>query len=98
VDRTIDGLVSAGILDASDLDRIVSRWLHKVDYAYPVPTHGRDEALREIQPFLESKDIFSRGRFGAWKYEIGNMDHSVVMGVEAVDRIAGNQAERLWTL
>jgi hypothetical protein len=29
--------------------------------------------------------IYSRGRFGAWRYEIGNMDHSVMMGVEAVN-------------
>ena len=98
VDRTIDGLVKAGILEGGDRDLIVSRWLHKADYAYPIPTQTRDEALRQIQPSLESNGIFSRGRFGAWKYEIGNMDHSVVMGAEAADRIVNNQAERLWTL
>ena len=98
MDRTIDGLVKAGILEGGDRDLIVSRWLHKADYAYPIPTQTRDEALRQIQPSLESNGIFSRGRFGAWKYEIGNMDHSVVMGAEAADRIVNNQAERLWTL
>ncbi len=38
-----------------------------------------------IQPWLRSKDIWSRGRFGAWLYEIGNMDHSAMQGVEFVD-------------
>lgn len=44
----------------------------------PTPTLGRDEALDEILPTLE-KDfgILSRGRFGSWKYEVGNQDHSV---------------------
>ena len=31
----------------------------------------------------------SGGRFGAWLYEVGNMDHSVVQGVEAVNRLLG---------
>jgi len=36
---------------------------------------------------LSERGILSRGRFGAWKYEVGNMDHSFMQGVEAVDRI-----------
>lgn len=32
-------------------------------------------------------DMYSRGRFGAWSYEVGNQDHSLMQGVEAVDAI-----------
>ena len=56
-------------------------------YSYPVPTLGRDAALAVIQPWLTEHDIYSRGRFGAWRYEIGNTDHSVMMGVEVVDHL-----------
>jgi hypothetical protein len=37
--------------------------------------------------------IYSRGRFGAWRYEIGNMDHSVLMGVEAVNHVVSGEKE-----
>jgi hypothetical protein len=40
-----------------------------------------------LHPWLESHDVYSRGRFGAWRYEVGNMDHSVAQGVEWVNRI-----------
>ena len=69
-----------------------------VEYAYPIPTLGRDKALSVIHPYLEERGIYSRGRFGAWRYEVGNMDHSVMQGIEAVDRILlrkrGNRMER----
>ncbi|WVQ79559.1 hypothetical protein IAT38_001658 [Cryptococcus sp. DSM 104549] len=52
----------------------------------PTPTLGRDAAISKIIPTLESEfNIRSRGRFGSWKYECGNQDHSFMLGVEAVD-------------
>lgn len=65
-----------------------------VDNFYPVPTLERDAALRIIQPWLEAHGIYSRGRFGAWKYEVGNMDHSFMQGVEVVERILESKPER----
>ncbi|QJB55846.1 FAD-dependent oxidoreductase [Pseudodesulfovibrio sp. zrk46] len=82
MDRTIEGLVNTSMLDASRVDDICTKWEITVDYGYPVPTLERDQSLRTIQPRLEEKDIYSRGRFGGWKYEVSNMDHSVMQGVE----------------
>ena len=43
--------------------------------------------LNEALPWLRSKGIWSRGRFGNWKYEVANQDHSCMLGVEAADNI-----------
>jgi protoporphyrinogen oxidase len=96
VDRVVDGMIATRLLDPSDRARIVSTHRMDVPYEYPVPTLGRDEALGVIQPFLMERDVFSRGRFGAWMYEIGNMDHSVMQGVEFVDRILRGTEEVTW--
>lgn len=87
IERSIHGLINSGIISESHRQLIVSRYLIDIPYSYPVPTLGRDSALSLIQPFLQAKDVYSRGRFGAWKYEIGNMDHSFMQGVETVERI-----------
>jgi hypothetical protein len=44
-------------------------------------------------PYLESNGIYSRGRFGAWKYEVSNTDHSLMQGVEWVDHLLRGEAE-----
>jgi protoporphyrinogen oxidase len=90
------GLIRAGILEQSDSDRVVSRYHRFVPYSYPIPTLERDGALNVIQPALLNQKIYSRGRFGAWRYEIGNMDHSVLMGVEAVDHALSGETEKVF--
>ena len=87
IEATVQGLLNSGMLSEAERDRIVSRYLVDIPYSYPVPTLGRDRALEVIQPWLEGRGIYSRGRFGAWKYEVGNMDHSFMQGVEVVDRV-----------
>ena len=93
VDDTIRGLLDSGIISEEESARIISRYLIDIPYSYPVPTLERDQALSVIQPWLESKGIYSRGRFGAWKYEVGNMDHSFMQGVEVVDSLLANGNE-----
>ncbi len=89
----IAGLIKSTILEEGDRQHIVSRYHRTVGYSYPIPTLGRDKALAILQPALLEKGIYSRGRFGAWRYEIGNMDHSVLMGVEAVNNILAGDKE-----
>jgi protoporphyrinogen oxidase len=94
VDRVVNGLIATKLLEPHDRERIVATYSQEVDYFYPVPTLTRDRALAEIQPFLMSHDIYSRGRFGAWRYEVSNMDHSVMQGVEVVNSLLLAQPEQ----
>jgi protoporphyrinogen oxidase len=72
---------------------IVSRWKAEMRHGYPVPFLGRDRVLHQIQTELGEFGVFSRGRFGGWKYEVSNQDHSFMQGVEAVDAILRGQPE-----
>jgi len=92
-DQILAGLIRSGMLEQSDLKHIVSRYHRCVPYSYPIPTIERDRGLSVLQPAMMEKGIYSRGRFGAWRYEIGNMDHSVMMGVEAVNHIVAGEKE-----
>jgi protoporphyrinogen oxidase len=96
VEEVIDGFVNTRLISPQDRADIVDTHLIVRQHTYPIPSLERDAALACVQPFLESRRIFSRGRFGAWKYEIGNMDHSVQMGAEAVDRILHGAPELCW--
>jgi len=96
LDKLIEGLIRTNILAPSDRERIVSRYHRFISYSYPIPTLNRDRALSVLQPFLMKQGIFSRGRFGAWRYEVGNMDHSVMMGVEAVNHILAGEPENVF--
>ncbi len=100
VSETIDGAINAGLLTDDDRRRIVDTFVIEVPQAYPVPTLERDAALGVLQPELEALGILSRGRFGAWRYEVGNMDHSFIQGVRAVDHAlqhAHDEALLTWT-
>jgi protoporphyrinogen oxidase len=96
VKAVIEGLVSEGILERSDLGKIESTYLIHAGHAYPIPSVDRDEALAVIHEYLEPREIYSRGRFGSWKYEIGNQDHSLMQGKELVDRWLDGTEEKVF--
>jgi UDP-galactopyranose mutase len=85
--RTVQGMLDTRLLEPGDVDNLADVHVISRDYTYPLPGLERDAALRTIHPYLESRNIYSRGRFGAWRYEVGNMDHSVAQGVEWVNRV-----------
>jgi protoporphyrinogen oxidase len=92
----IDGLVAEEILQPADLKLIESVYLIHAGHAYPIPSVDRNDALAVIQSYLESKEIYSRGRFGSWKYEIGNQDHALMQGKEIVDRWLDGTEEKVF--
>ncbi len=95
-DEVIDGLLRAGILPAAHREAILDTHVIDRPYTYPVPTTDRETLLPDIHQYLELQGIYSRGRFGAWRYEVGNMDHAVAQGVEWVDRmLLGQSAKEL---
>jgi UDP-galactopyranose mutase len=96
VDEVIKGLIATGLMREEDRELVVARWRCSPAMSYPVPTVGRDAALGTIQPWLREQGIYSRGRFGAWLYEIGNMDHSAMQGVEFVNAVLHGEPETVW--
>ncbi|XP_014679054.1 PREDICTED: uncharacterized protein LOC106818898 [Priapulus caudatus] len=85
VQATVDGATNTRLVP--DPAHVVSRWHTRLEYGYPTPFVGRTKFLEAVQPQLEELQIYSRGRFGGWKYEVSNQDHSLMQGVEAVDAI-----------
>ncbi|MFP5240630.1 MAG: protoporphyrinogen/coproporphyrinogen oxidase [Acidobacteriota bacterium] len=98
LDSVVDGLVNVSLMTPAERDAVVSTWEMRLDYSYPIPTLGRDKALGLIQPWLEERSIYGRGRFGGWKYEVSNMDHSVMQGVEWAERMVTGKPEITYTL
>lgn len=87
----IDGCLNTKLLSSSD--EIVSQFHFRAPYGYPVPSLERDAILGQVQPELERLQLYSRGRFGAWKYEVSNQDHSFMQGVEWTDRMVSGSEE-----
>jgi protoporphyrinogen oxidase len=91
--RVCSGLAAVDLVTPEA--RIASVHAIDVDYAYPVPTSDRDAALALIQPWLMEREIYSRGRFGSWRYENGNMDHATKMGIDLARHLTDGRAETL---
>ena len=84
INATIQALVLYRFIT---LDMVVSKYYRRLEHGYPVPSINREAILHKVQPWLESKGIYSRGRFGGWRYEVSNQDHSFMQGVEVVDKL-----------
>ncbi|MBE7445621.1 MAG: NAD(P)-binding protein [Planctomycetia bacterium] len=98
IEETIQGLINSKLLKEEDRSLIVSTFLLDVPHSFPIPFIGRDRAIKNIQSFLSERNIYSRGRFGGWKYEVGNMDHSVMQGIEVVNRILFDEKETVYKI
>jgi protoporphyrinogen oxidase len=90
-EETVRGLATAGLIEGPE--QVTHTWVRRVEYGYPTPSLGRDEILRRLLPAMQEAGIYSRGRFGAWLYEVGNMDHSFMQGMEVAAHLLHGSAE-----
>jgi protoporphyrinogen oxidase len=95
VKQVLDGMSNTRLLGKDD--RVISTWHYHAPHGYPTPTVDRDQHLEPLLEKLKSSGILSRGRFGAWRYEVANQDHSCMQGVEAADHaLFGAPELTLW--
>ncbi|KAI9026737.1 hypothetical protein DFJ74DRAFT_630685 [Hyaloraphidium curvatum] len=94
IPRAVSGAIHTGILPPSS--SLVSLHSLALPHGYPVPTLSRDSALETVIPALADFGIAGVGRFGGWRYELGNQDHAFGEGwaaargaVEGMRREAG---------
>jgi protoporphyrinogen oxidase len=85
IEETIAGLLATKLIRCRE--QVATHWVYRAEYGYPTPCLQRDAILDAVLPEIEKLDISSRGRFGAWKYEVSNQDHSFMQGVEWVNRV-----------
>jgi len=95
INTCIQGAIKTGLLNVSH--NIDQTWSLTVPYGYPIPSLGRDAYLRETIPIFDTAHVYSRGRFGGWKYEVSNQDHSFMQGVEWVDHVLMGKKEEIYT-
>lgn len=93
VEQTVNALVEDGLIP--DPSAICSRTHYRLAQGYPTPFLGRDAVVDPVLRAFEAKQIWSRGRFGAWKYEVANQDHSFAQGYECVERLVANAGPEL---
>jgi len=85
VGDVLRGALATRLVEADH--EVVSVYHRRLEKGYPTPSLKRDGALDQALPYFKSKGVWQRGRFGSWKYEVGNQDHSLMLGVEAVDNV-----------
>jgi UDP-galactopyranose mutase len=87
IERTIDGLRLAGIVEPDDEVEVVSAEEIAPAYVIYDLDHAANTAL--IRSWLEEQGVWTAGRFGEWGYL--NMDHSMRSGRRAAEAVLARQ-------
>jgi protoporphyrinogen oxidase len=92
-DRVEREMAATGLFTPSD---IVSRFVIRKDWAYPIYHLGFERTLAMLWPFLSRvPNLVSVGRQGLFNHN--NIDHSLVMGRRAAEAVAAEDAPaRTW--
>jgi UDP-galactopyranose mutase len=83
-ERAILDLQKCGILQKDD--QILTRHFLDIRFAYVVFDQHRQTHLQPLIEYLESRDIFTAGRYGQWDYY--SMEDSILSGKKAADAVA----------
>lgn len=83
LDRIYADLQRCGIL--RETDEIPVAAVERIECAYVIHDLHRSQALQSIFPYLEHQQIYSTGRYGAWKYD--SMEGAMLDGKQIADRL-----------
>jgi protoporphyrinogen oxidase len=81
--QAILDLQKCGILRQGD--RILTRHVIDIKFAYVVFDEHRQAHLQDLVDYLESRDIFTAGRYGRWDYY--SMEDSILSGKSAAEKV-----------
>ena len=81
--RAMVDLQKCGILRKGD--HVLTRHVIDIRFAYVVFNEHRQKHLQTLIDYLESRDIFTAGRYGRWDYY--SMEDSILSGKSAADKI-----------
>jgi protoporphyrinogen oxidase len=91
----IKELITTGLIDNDD--QILNHKIIRVPKCYPVYKIGYKQHVDHIAKYLDGIDgLDVIGRYGSFKYN--NQDHSILMGLNAADRILGKSSVDLWSI
>src|SRR5947207_5927660 len=82
-ERCLTDLQAAAILRKDD--RILTRHIIDIKFAYVVFNEHRQKHLQTLIDHLESRGIYTAGRYGRWDYI--SMEDSILSGKAAAERI-----------
>ena len=81
--RVLSGLRECGIISKGD--EIITRNVLPIKYAYVVYDGYREQALNKILAYLNKNNIYSIGRYGAWKYSY--IEESILDGKAVAEKL-----------
>ncbi|MCB4790833.1 MAG: NAD(P)-binding protein [Elusimicrobia bacterium] len=81
--KTIKGLIDSRLIRSTN-DIEVVNWLD-IPYAYVIYDRNRAETVENIHKYLTARNIFSIGRYGAWKYSF--MEESMLDAIKIIKEI-----------
>ena len=74
------------------INEIVTTNIINIEHAYVIYDSWRDKNLNKILKKLREEDIFSIGRYGAWKYS--TMEDAILDGKEIADKLITQPATK----